>query len=299
MSSSASLSDSSHDGVSYPHRGDLACVRIATSATAIEAALQGAHLFTWEPVGTRPVLFTSPRTEYASGRAIRGGVPLIFPWFGPRTGHPESPAHGFARTLPWSLEEASVDPDGAACLRFRLADSPTTRAAWPHAFAAEFTIHAAHELRMRLALRNTGDAAFTSEAALHTYFAVSDVRSITVHGLEDTEYLDKPSGGTRLRQDASPIRFAGEVDRMYLHTDATVVIDDPAWKRRIEIAKAGASATVVWNPWLDRARKLADLGEENWTGFVCVETAAAAENALTLPPGATHVVETVVRVLSS
>ena len=288
MKDSAPLQPAAPDPVSRFKRGELEFVSVVAAGVAIEAAIQGAHLTAWNPSGTSPVLFLSKRTALAPGRAIRGGVPLVFPWFGSRAGHPQSPAHGFARNIPWSLTIADVRRDGAARLHFELADSAHTRSSWPYPFHATFAIDASDRLRLHLAIHNTGAKPMPFEAAFHSYFSVSDVRDICIRGLEHAEYLDKTEGQARKRQDENGIRFTGEVDRAYLNTRATCIIEDEAWKRRILISKEGSLATVVWNPWVERARALSDLGEDQWTPMVCVETAIAAENSVVVEPGHTH-----------
>ena len=149
---------------------------------------------------------------------------------------------------------------------------------------------------MALEIRNTGDTAFTFEAALHTYLAVSDVRRIRVHGLENTAYLDKVAGGPSRREGSAPLTFKGETDRVYLDTTSACTIEDRDWRRRIIVAKAGSRSTVVWNPWEEKARAMADLGEAAWTGMVCIETANAGADARALAPGDSHVLETVISV---
>lgn len=255
----------------------------------MEIAPQGAHVLAWEPAGTPPVLFLSPRSFFAPGKAIRGGVPLVFPWFGPKAGDPNAAQHGFARVRDWTLVATPPEPDGAIHVTLTLDDDDRTRAVWPHAFAARFCIRAGRTLEMGLEVRNSGETTFSFEAALHTYFAVSDVGQIVIRGLEPTEYVERYGGGGRQRPAAEPITFTGEVDRTYFDTTADCVIVDPGWKRRIVVAKSGSHTTVVWNPGSARARHMADLGDPAWRGFVCVETVCAGADAVTLSPGATHV----------
>jgi glucose-6-phosphate 1-epimerase len=274
-------------------RGELSVLRLAGTRSTLEVSPQGAHLTGWTVDGTPPVLFLSPGSVFQRGRAIRGGVPLVFPWFGPRAGAAQ---HGFARVRDWALEASAVRPDGSCAVAMTLADDESTRAAWPHAFHARFVAAADRELRMALEIRNTGDAAFTFEAALHTYLAVSDVRRIRVHGLENTAYLDKVAGGPGRREGSAPLTFAGETDRVYLDTTSACTIEDPDWGRRIIVAKSGSRSTVVWNPWEEKARAMADLGEAAWTGMVCIETANAGADARTLAPGDSHVLEAVITV---
>ena len=276
-------------------RGALSAIRLAGEHSSLEVVAQGAHVIDWTIPGTPPVLFLSPTSGFVPGKAIRGGVPLIFPWFGPKPDDSRAPQHGFLRVRDWTLQSASVDARGNGVVAMTLTDDVRTRAEWPHAFAASFVASAGRQLRLALEIRNTGAAPFTFEAALHTYLAVSDVRRIRVRGLENADYLDKVGGGARRCEGAAPIAFTGETDRVYLGTTGECTVEDPDWRRRIVVAKSGSRSTVVWNPWIDKARAMADLGE-TWTGMVCVETANAAEDARTLAPGAMHVLEAVITV---
>ena len=282
--------------VSNITRGDLSAIRLAGRSSVLEIAPHGAHVLGWEPIGTRPVLFLSPRSLFAPGKAIRGGVPLVFPWFGPKATDPHAPSHGFARVRPWTVETARVEADGSAFVALNLTDDEETRKAWPHAFAARLTARAGQELHVALEVRNAGQTSCTFEAALHTYFAVSDVRHIQVQGLANTEYSERYGPPGRQRQKEEGITFAGEVDRLYFDTTGPCTMVDPEWKRRILIAKSGSRTTVVWNPGETKGRAVADLGDPAWKDFVCVETANAGPDAVTLAPGATHVLAATISV---
>lgn len=279
--------------ISSSSRGELSLLRLAGAHSTLEVAPQGAHVTGWTIHGMPPVLFLSPGSVFQRGRAIRGGVPIVFPWFGPRAGAAQ---HGFARVRDWVVEASSVGPEGNCAVTMTLADDESTQAAWPHAFRARFNVVAGRELRMALEIRNTGAAGFTFEAALHTYLAVSDVRRIRVHGLENAAYVDKVDGDARRPAADAPLAFTGETDRVYLETGSACTVEDPGWQRRIVVAKSGSRSTVVWNPWEEKARAIADLGEAAWTGMVCIETANAAADARTLAPGDTHLLETVITV---
>lgn len=276
--------------ISQTRRDELDVVTHASANGSLEVALQGAHVFDWRPAGSaHPVLFLSPRSLFRRGKAIRGGVPVCFPWFGPKAGDPAAPQHGFARTSAWQLVAAEATGEGTARVALDFSDDATTRTAWPHAFAARLEIHAGARLALALTVRNTGADRFTFGAALHTYLAVSDVRAIRLRGLEGARVLDKVGGHMiERREGGDPISFSGETDRVYLDTAASCTIDDPGWNRRIHVSKTGSRSTVVWNPWTEKARALADLGEDAWPGFLCVETCNAADDVVTLAPGASH-----------
>ena len=261
-----------------------------------EVFLHGAHLSAWQPPGHAPVLFLSRHSAFDPAKPIRGGVPICFPWFGPHATDTQAPMHGFARILPWALVEAQ-DTNEAVTLSFRLSDDEMTRAsAWPHPFEAEFRLTFGASLEMALTVHNTGPAAVTFEEALHTYYAVADIRQVTITGLEGTDFLDKTRGFARTPQGASPVRITGETDRIYLATQASCAIEDAAGHRTIDVGKQGSDTTVVWNPWVDRAKAITDLGDDEWTRFVCVETCNVKDSAVTLVPGDSHTLRAIVTV---
>lgn len=269
---------------------------LRTALAEAHIYLHGAHITHFQPRGAAPVLFMSAHSRFAPGQPIRGGVPLIFPWFGPRAGHPEAPAHGFARTEEWRVESLALESDETVTAVFQLDASATTRAAWPHDFALRFRVAIGRTLGMTLEVENTGAAPFTFEDALHTYFAVSDVRETATTGLEDTEYLDKTDHFARKQQGPQPIRITGETDRVFENTHRTCAIDNPGLKRRITIEKSGSQTTVLWNPWIAKAAAMPDFGDDEWPRMLCLETANAGANAIALPPGASHATRAIVSV---
>jgi glucose-6-phosphate 1-epimerase len=275
--------------------GGLPRARLTAARAEAEVYLHGAHVTHWQPQGAAPVLFLSARSAYAPGKAIRGGVPIIFPWFGPRAGHPQAPQHGFARSRAWRLLSSGAGPAGTAALELGLEDDEASRAAWPSAFRARYRVSVGETLELALEVVNTSPAPFTFEAALHTYLAVGDVRAVGVTGLEQTAYIDKVDGMTRKRHGAEPLRLTGETDRVFLGTTARCVVDDRALNRRLVVDKTGSASTVVWNPWT-KAAGMADLEPEDWRRMLCVETANAADDAVTLPAGGRHVMTATLRV---
>ena len=277
--------------------GGVPRYEISTPLAQAHVYLHGAHVSHFAPAGQRPVLFMSAQSWFQGGKPIRGGVPVIFPWFGPRQGHPESPAHGFTRTRAWTAESIRQQPDGNVVLVLRLESDAETRALWgePHDWVLRHRITIGAALVMELEIENRGATPFRCEEALHTYFSVSEVGEIAVRGLENAEYYDKADGMRRKRQDNEPIRFTAETDRTYIHTANACAIDDPVWRRRILIEKAHSNSTVVWNPWIAKAQSMPDFGDAEWPGMVCVETGNVADNTLEIAPGAKHVTRTLVR----
>jgi glucose-6-phosphate 1-epimerase len=269
---------------------------ISTQAADGEFYLHGAHVTKWNPRGSNPVLFLSSKTLYRPGKAIRGGIPVIFPWFGPRGDGMPGPMHGFARTAEWTLERTALRNDGAVEVTLALQANDETRACGYGAFKLRFAATFGETLRMELETHNSSADPLIFEEALHAYFAIGDIRQLSVSGLERIEYIDKTDDFRRKQQSAEPIRISSETDRVYLNTAAACMIEDPTWQRRIIIEKSGSQTTVVWNPWIEKTKSLADMAPDDWQRMICVETANAADNAVHLVPGAAHVTRLSIRV---
>ena len=261
--------------------------------------LHGGHVSHFLPRGERPVLWMSQESRFEAGKPIRGGVPICFPWFGPKAGAKEAPLHGYARILPWSVADASRDASGALRARLELSAAAAARGGFPHELSLTLAVSVSRSLRLELTARNENGAPARFEAALHSYFAVSDVRQVRVSGLEGRGFVDKTAAMARRPGEARPLAIAAETDRVYPATTATVAIDDPGWGRRIVIAKTGSATTVVWNPWIAKAKAMPDFGDDEWTGMLCVETANAMEDAVSLAPGAAHAMTATIEALSS
>ena len=276
---------------------------ISTPACTGELYLQGAHLTAWQPAGHEPVIFMSSRAILAPGKAIRGGVPVIFPWFGARKPNAASertdgPQHGFARTSAWQVAFAAVSGDDLH-LTLTLSPSDISRSFGIDGFQVAYQLTLGRELRMKLTVANQSGQPFPFEEALHTYFVVSDIEHISVAGLGGAEYLDKTDGFTRKRQPDAPITFAAETDRLYLNTTATCIVEDPGLNRRIVVEKSNSHNTIVWNPWAKLAAELPDMGNDDWHRMVCVETANASDDSLTLSPQQAHAMEAHIRIEAS
>ena len=193
--------------------------------------------------------------------------------------------HGFVRTRLWQVRAASMDAGGQVMLRLGLQDDADTRALWDHAFDLELLLTVGATLTLTLISRNTGDQPFTLTDALHTYFCVGDIHQTTVQGLDGCDYLDKVQNFVRARQ-AGAVEFTGETDRIYVHTTADCVIEDPVQQRAIRVSKSGSSSTVVWNPWREKA--FADMAAGEYQQMLCVETCNAGPDQVTLAPGQSH-----------
>lgn len=273
-------------------RADASGLIVAEINNALGSAslcLQGAHLMTWQPKSQAvPVVWLSRDTKPAVGKSIRGGAPVCWPWFGAHASEASFPGHGFARTVPWRVIEAGTEPNGATRLTLRLEPSDKTRVQWPESCNVDLTVIVGDTLRMEMTTENTGTTDFVIGEALHTYFQIGDIGAIRVTGLEGSEYWDKV-GGSNLRRQDGAISFGGEVDRVYINNRAECVIHDDKLKRRIHVAKSGSLSTVVWTPWIEKANKMGDMGQpDGWREMVCVESANAIDNVVTVAAGTRH-----------
>jgi glucose-6-phosphate 1-epimerase len=270
-------------------RGGLARLSIDTDICAAELYLHGAHLCRWQPRSQpHPVLWMSGRSRFEAGAPIRGGVPICFPWFGPKAGDPSAPVHGVVRISSWNLDGVALEPDGSVIVRLSLDCGALANPHVPRDLVLAYELRLGHDLSMAFTVTNPGDAPITFEEALHTYLAVGDVRQVSVSGLEGAIYVDKVDGAKRKTQTDALITIAGETDRLYLDTGAAVTLTDPGLGRRIRVEKTGSRSSVVWNPWVAKSRAMADFGDDEWPGMICIETANAADNAVTVPPHASH-----------
>jgi glucose-6-phosphate 1-epimerase len=270
--------------------GGLPFLVVDTDRCRARLSSYGAQLCEWTPAGqSTSVLFLSPHAVFAPGKAIRGGVPICFPWFANHPTDRTKPAHGFARTRTWRVGDVTRGDAGAVRIALQLASDAETRALWDAEFAASLTLSLGASLTMTFEAENNGATDIGYEVALHTYLAVGDVGRIRIRGLERTRYIDKVDGGTEKRAADAPLTLTGDTDRVFLDTTATCTVEDPVLRRRIVVAKEGSPATVVWNPGREKGLGVADIGDA-WQRFVCVETACCAPHAVRLAPRARHAI---------
>jgi len=262
---------------------------VTTPHATATVYLQGAHVAAWQPAEHKPVIFTSRKTELKPGKAIRGGVPIAFPWFANRHDGKTGPSHGFARIQDWTLAFAALAGEDLH-LTFTLGPNELSRSLGFDQFRLAYQLTIGRTLTMQLTVANDGGAPLVFEEALHTYYAVTDIHEIAISGLDDVSYLDKVDNFNKKLQHGD-ITVTGPTDRVYLDTTATCVLKDHAGKRHISVAKTGSTTTVVWNPWEEGAAKLGDMDPTEWHEFVAIETVNAATDAITLAPGATHTMQ--------
>jgi D-hexose-6-phosphate mutarotase len=244
-------------------------------------ALQGAHVLAFQPAGKDELLWVSPKTSFRKGVPIRGGIPLCLPWFGP--GPDGASLHGFARIKEWTVAAAERLANGGTRLVLELAGGAATSAMWPHAFCFRLEIEVDTRLKMTLNAQNRGADAAPLAFAFHTYFAVPEVSSARVSGLDGTTYIDKVDNFARKLQ-AGEVRIENVTDRVYLDVPQRQSII--AGTSRIDI-ESDTRCAVVWNAW-NNDRNVPDIGEGNHASYLCVERGDVADHAVALPSGQSY-----------
>jgi len=284
----------------YEIENELWFVEIEHGFTYIEINNSKAHAtistYSGQVLSYRPkdqqhdLLFVSDKAYYEDGKAIKGGIPVCWPWFGPDPDDLGRPAHGFVRNRQWSVSASESLADGSTRVVLSLTDNDATRAIWPHPFRLDIEITVGDSLRVALLTHNSGDQSVTISQALHSYFQVGDIGQVRVLGLDGTDYLDKVDGAARKTQ-AGPVTIAGEVDRIYTGVTGEQVIDDESLGRKVHITSRGCSTAVVWNPWADIAASMGDLDDDDYRKMICVETANAGPETVEIAAGGEYRLE--------
>jgi glucose-6-phosphate 1-epimerase len=278
--------------------GGMPKIRIDTRPAAGEIYLHGAQVMAWKPNGHAEVLFVSERSHWKQGAAIRGGIPVCFPWFRGKADDPHAPSHGFVRTKEWQVESISTEPDDSVRVCLSTASDESTRRWWPFDFRLEYRVTVGMTLRLELEMTNCGATALRFEEALHTYFKVSDVGRVRVRGLDGVAYLDNRDGNRQKTQRGDLI-LAGQTDNAYQDATGPVEIIDPLKGRILKTEKQRSASTIVWNPWSEGASSMADLGDQAWREMLCVEGANILTSAVSLDTGQSHAMTITIRVAES
>ncbi|QKE65270.1 D-hexose-6-phosphate mutarotase [Aquipseudomonas campi] len=276
---------------------ELVCWRVQVGDGTLLVAQQGAQILHYQHGTQAPIIWLSEQARYQRGQSVRGGAPVCWPWFGGLTRNPpavqamhsnpaSAPAHGNVRGLDWQL--LGIDQhDGAVTLQFAFDSRKHPLPDWPHAAELQLNIRLDQQLHLELRSSNLGTQPLVLSQALHTYFAVSDIRDVSVQGLDGCRYIETLEDWQERRQQGA-LDFAGETDRIYLDTPTRLSIIDPGWQRRIHLDAQGSRSAVLWNPWIDKAKRLSQFAEDAWQRMLCIETANIWDDCVTLAPGASH-----------
>ena len=249
-------------------------------------AVQGAHLFHYERVGEQPLLWVSETSFFEPGKAIRGGVPICWPWFGKHQTDSSLPQHGFARISVWTVVDIQETGDHTTELIFQLKSSARSLQLCPYTFELQLHVTVAGTLTISLTTINCDEKAFTITSALHSYFAVSDIDNVYIEGLDKTRYFDSLTKESIVQK--GNVHIAGEVDRIYQNVHYPLTIHDR--ERTVHIDAQGSSSAVVWNPWKDKCAGMGDMKDDAYTTMLCIETANVLDDGRTLQPGDEHTV---------
>ena len=263
---------------------DLVFITVSNKYADADICLYGAHVTSFRPRNTMDILWMSTDSLFEVGKPIRGGIPVCFPWFGPHKTDPEKPQHGFARLMYWDVLETAVKPNGETLIRLQLCSSEETKAYWSHDFCAEMTITVGLTLVVNLKVTNTSSEPFQYGCALHSYYSLSALESLSIEGLQGTTYYNQLSGENGIQEEEA-LEITGPLTRHYLNTETPVIIADSAFRRRIKVDKSGSKVTTVWNPGAETCAKIGDMPDDGYETFVCVEATNAFDYPVKLAAG--------------
>jgi len=257
----------------------LPILSVNTAKCSALIALQGAHLLSFCTQGANPLLWVSPNCDFTPGVALRGGIPVCLPWFGPNALDPKKPKHGFARNRDWKLSEAKLLADGRAELIFSFTSGANEL--FDFNFAAQLIITLGANIKLDITVSNTDTQTFDCSWVLHSYHPVSSLQDVRVQGLANRTYLDNlENHAAKIQQ--GDVSFPAEVDRVYPGIENPIII---AGKPTIQITHHNCPSVVVWNPGTTNAAKIADIGEGNEQGYICVERGAVLAEKWNLMAG--------------
>lgn len=263
---------------------DLVFIMVSNKHADAEICLYGAHVTSFKPRGNMDLLWMSPESSFEEGKPIRGGIPVCFPWFGPHKTDSDKPQHGFARLMYWDVVSTSTNSSAESVIKLQLVSSYETKAYWPYDFVAEMTFVVGKKLTVTLKVTNTSGEPFDYTCALHTYYSLSAIDSISIEGLQGVTYYNQLTGENGV-QEEEKLEIAEALTRHYLNTETPVIIDDSAFRRRIKVDKAGSKVTTVWNPGAETCANIGDLPDDGYETFVCVEATNAFDFPISIAPG--------------
>ena len=265
-------------------KGGFPTIEISNEYAQATISVYAAQVLSFKPVNQSEVMFLSSQAYYQSGKAMKGGTPICWPWFGPDPEAKGRSSHGFVRNRLWQMRDVVSTQDGATQVIMGLVDTAETREIWDYSFDVAIAITVGSSLTIELITQNTGQEPFSITQALHTYFQIADINQVAVLGLAGKTYLDKVDGG-RQKTQAGTVTFSGECDRIYLDVPSELVIEDRAGNRKIKVTATNSKTAIVWNPGADISANMEDLGDRDYMSFVCVETANAANEIIEVAAG--------------
>ncbi|PKG85831.1 D-hexose-6-phosphate mutarotase [Colwellia sp. 75C3] len=251
-----------------------------------QISLHGGQVLSFKPTGHKDVLWLSEQAYYQSGKAIRGGIPLCWPWFGANDKQTEkikAASHGFARQLPWEIASVEADEQGVTLVLVLAGENQ--HPLWPNAYKLTQTLFFGKSLKQSLAMSNLSQEDAQYSAALHSYFTVSNPNNVSLDALTGVSYSDKLTGNSSIQQQA--VSCVGEIDREY-HSNEKMTLVDSQWQRKIDIVSRNCQQWVLWNPGAELANTMADIHPQGEQEYVCLEAANTSWQAL--PAGKTVII---------
>ena len=260
-------------------------------------ALHGGHLVHFQLKEQPAIIWTSKTAIYSAQKAIRGGVPICWPWFGPadKSLGKDLPAHGFARTSKWELTSSSESEQGVE-IELRLTDNDKTRAIWPYQFELLLRATLTDQIKLELISKNIGTVPFSYTSALHTYLNISAPENCSISGL-NSQYTDKLDNGLAKSGDTT-LQLTGSIDSVYQKAPSSIVLLDKQFGRQLVIENSGNDSDVVWTPWIEGAQRFADMPDDGYQTMVCIESAITNKTGIIIQPGKTHRVSTSIRAVT-
>ncbi len=262
-------------------------IEIKNNQAEAKIALQGGHLFHYKAIDKPALLWLSKWAYFEKGKAIRGGVPICFPWFGKHKNNASLAQHGFARTQMWEVVfEKEIDADNTH-IRLELNPDADTLEQWPYLFEAQLDMIIGATLSIALRVTNTDTKSFEISTALHTYFAVEDINTISIKGLENCLYFDALKAETFIQH--NDVHIQEEVDRVYSNPSKTISLlqNDNC----VNLQQEGSNSLVVWNPWIEKSSQMKDMTDDGYKSMVCLETSNARDDARILNANESHVLK--------
>lgn len=260
---------------------ELEYLQVDTPYCRAKIYLQGAQITEFIPCDKPPLLWVSEAEPFLAGKSIRGGIPVCWPWFGT---HPSAdfPAHGIARTALWRVETINEQADSTR-ITLSLPPSQMDEKYWAYHSALKIEFILSTQLIVRLSTTNLDNRTINFSQALHSYFPTSAIAQTTVEGLANTPYNQF---GQDYRQDEKLIHFTQETDRVHTSTPKTQLIHTP--EGIIKVEKENSTSCVVWNPWVEKSKRLSHFYDHEYQHMLCVETANVEDDTVTLQPKQTH-----------
>lgn len=287
-------------GITIECQNDLVAIGIKNKAAIAEVFLQGAQLTRYQRVNEKPHIFLSDACRYQQGQSLRGGIPICWPWFGDLHKNPKAitqqyteeqmataPSHGIVRNRNWRVDSIAMPTDQLTIIELAC-DIDGSDFYWPFATELSYRLEIGKSLSASLLVKNVGDKSTSFSSALHTYFAVSHIQEVNISGFNQASYIDALDQWKEKTQ-AADISFSEEVDRIYKKGCLPANIIDG--ERVITVTSTGSNSSVVWNPWVEKSQRLSQFKDEEYQCMVCIETANAVDDTVTLLPNSSHVLQ--------